>query len=390
VKFGIDLDFAKNYVSIRGVRINDISTGAPNFFDLLASSIVEIGANFQQAGEISNAEDLYQAVRQISPNHARVLYLLNGIAKMMGRKELTQALTSRLTDADISLDKSYQDNGLGYQVSDGSDLSGLVKPSIIFTEPKYPKVKALASEVLQLQEDSKFDIRALSSQLEVVEIVSATRLSEAEFWEKSALGTSLRGLGLGSKLEANIVFDNQRGLSELYNQSIYREGMDRILVFVHDDVWIDDLFFADRINHGLLHFDVIGVAGNSRRLPYQAGWGFMDEQLTPSESSDLRGAIAHGKEPFGEIASFGESPAECELLDGVILAARKSLLLEAQVVFDPVFKFHFYDIDFCRTARDKKLRIGTWPIHLTHQSEGAFKSAGWKEMYARYLEKWTS
>ena len=390
VPYGIALDIPNNWVSVNGERQTDGSTGSANLFNLLAESILDVGIEFQDAGDISNAEDLYQTVRQFSPMHARALHLLHGIAAFMGRGELTQALSSRLTDADRPLDNRVEEPGLRSQGDDGKDSSGTAHLPIVFAEPKYPKVKALASEVPQMLEDSSLDIRALHSHAEVVEIVSATRRSEVEFWEMSALGISLRSMGVGAKLQVNIAFNNQRGLSELYNESIHREGTDRILVFIHDDVWIDDLFFTDRINHGLLHFDVIGVAGNSRRQPHQAGWGFIDEELTPSESSELRGAIAHGNEPFGEVSAFGVSPAECELLDGVILAARKSRLLQAQVAFDPVFKFHFYDMDFCRTARDKKLRVGTWPIHLTHQSEGAFKSAGWKEMYARYLEKWTS
>jgi hypothetical protein len=34
------------------------------------------------------------------------------------------------------------------------------------------------------------------------------------------------------------------------------------------------------------------------------------------------------------------------------------------------------------------LRLGTWPICLTHQSEGAFNTPRWKEKYRAYLEKW--
>ncbi len=390
VRFGIELDFTNNFVSIKGVQIAGNSTGFSNFIELLTSTIIEVGVKFQQAGEISNAEDLYQAVRQINPNNTHALHLLGHLAKLMGRKDLGRTLAARLIDSENALRQKYEDAGSVFRVGHESGFSGSGGASFVFTEPKYPKIKALDIEELPAPKNPGLNIRAPGSQAWLVEIVSATRRSEVEFWENSALGISLRGMGAGARVVANIAFNNQLGLSELYNRSIQSANPDRILVFMHDDVWIDDLFFAERLNHGLANFDVIGVAGNSRRVPFQAGWGFMDEELTPSESSDLRGSIAHGKEPFGEIAAFGESPAECELLDGVILAARKSRLLEAQVAFDPIFKFHFYDIDFCRAAREKKLRVGTWPIHLTHQSEGAFKSAGWREMYARYLEKWTS
>jgi GT2 family glycosyltransferase len=81
-------------------------------------------------------------------------------------------------------------------------------------------------------------------------------------------------------------------------------------------------------------------------------------------------------------------PADCELLDGVFLAARKSALTAKGVLFDPRFDFHFYDMDFCRSARQRGLRLGTWPIGLTHQSGGAFGTEKWNDKYQAYLKKW--
>jgi hypothetical protein len=45
-------------------------------------------------------------------------------------------------------------------------------------------------------------------------------------------------------------------------------------------------------------------------------------------------------------------------------------------------------MDFCRAARVKGLRMGCWPIALTHQSEGGYGSPAWREAYQAYLEKW--
>jgi hypothetical protein len=75
-------------------------------------------------------------------------------------------------------------------------------------------------------------------------------------------------------------------------------------------------------------------------------------------------------------------------LDGVFLAARKSTLMEKNCLFDPRFDFNFYDMDFCRTARQKGLTLGTWPICLTHQSAGQFDSARWHKSLRLYLDKW--
>jgi GT2 family glycosyltransferase len=222
----------------------------------------------------------------------------------------------------------------------------------------------------------------------MIEIISATRLSEDDFWNKSALGISLRRLGYDSRLITRLTFMNRRGLPEIYNARISAEDSNDILVFIHDDVWIDDYFLADRVIEGLRTYDVIGVAGNRRKVRHQPAWAFLDTKFTWDESANLTGAVAHGKSPFGPISFFGAVPADCELLDGVFLAAKKAVLVENDVLFDPHFNFHFYDMDFCRSARQHGLRLGTWPICLTHQSGGAFGTRGWNEMYRAYIEKW--
>lgn len=223
----------------------------------------------------------------------------------------------------------------------------------------------------------------------MIEIVSATRLSEEEFWRGSALGVSLRRLASDGRLTPQVTFANGTGLPAIYNARITAQNPANILVFVHDDVWLDDYFLADRVVAGLESFDVIGIAGNRRRVSGQRAWHFVAAPGQPQDQASLSGAIAHGRNPFGRVSTFGPLPAECELLDGVFLAARLRSLLDRSVRFDPVFDFHFYDLDFCRSARRAGLRLGTWPVCMTHQSNGqAFESPAWMNAYAKYLKKW--
>jgi GT2 family glycosyltransferase len=224
----------------------------------------------------------------------------------------------------------------------------------------------------------------------MIEIISATRLSASDFAAKSALGQSLRRLGFESRVSASLAFANTTGLPHIFNARISADDSRDVLVFIHDDVWIDDHFLVDRVLEGLQHFDVIGVAGNRHRVPDQPAWAFVDRLFTWDVRANLSGAIAHGPNPSGAVSWFGPSAQDCELLDGVFLAARKSTLLAHGVAFDPRFDFHFYDMDFCRSARERNLRLGTWPICLTHQSEGAFGSAAWQQKYLAYLAKWGS
>ncbi len=226
----------------------------------------------------------------------------------------------------------------------------------------------------------------------MIEVISATRMAEEEFWSQSALGISLRRLNKDKRLVPRIAFSNRRGLPEIFNERILATEAHDFLVFVHDDVWIDDFFLADRVIEGLQAFDVIGVAGNLRRVSSQPAWAFVGRNAAGGfvwdERRYLSGAVAHGVRPFGSVSVFGSAPAQCELLDGVFLAVRRPRLLETGALFDPAFAFHFYDLDFCRTARMAGLRLGTWPIAVTHQSGGAFGSLDWSRQYHAYMKKW--
>lgn len=223
-------------------------------------------------------------------------------------------------------------------------------------------------------------------------LVAATRLAETAFWSQSALGLSLRRLQADDRLVPRIAFSNSRGLPLIYNAAIEDASASEWVLFVHDDVWFDDFFVVDHVHQGLQAFDVIGVAGNRRRQPRQPGWAFAsrapDGRFVWDDKAFLSGTVAHGRTPFGRLSRFGPSGVGCELLDGVFLAARRSRLLDTGVRFDPRFSFHFYDLDFCRSARRHGLSLGTWPVALTHQSGGAFGSAAWEAAWKLYLEKW--
>ena len=227
-----------------------------------------------------------------------------------------------------------------------------------------------------------------------LQINSATRFNEEEFWLQSALGLSLKKISaqlphkLNLSMRFNIAFSNKLGLASVFNQQIKATSDDAILVFMHDDVWIDDTDFISNIVAGLAQFDVIGVAGNRCRLPNQPAWAYIDHTLALDEQSNLSGRIAHGQFPDGTVTEYGTSSTECVLLDGVFLATTKQCLSQYDVQFDTQFNFHFYDLDFCRTATQRGLRLGTWPIKLTHQSTGSYGCTAWREAYQHYLNKW--
>jgi hypothetical protein len=214
----------------------------------------------------------------------------------------------------------------------------------------------------------------------IFEIVSATRQTEVEF-AKRPLGQSLARLH-NAEIVASIAYANTRGLPEVYNARIMDSTAD-VLVFVHDDVWITDNFLQLRIIEGLEKYDVVGVAGSKSLAPRQLLWWKADR-------SSWSGCVAHGAQPLGRVDWFGTF-GPCELMDGVLLAVRR----EHATMFDPQFDFHFYDLDFCRSARSMGLKLGTWPISITHAKPvgtvegdmGVFDES-WKRNAARYLAKW--
>jgi GT2 family glycosyltransferase len=219
----------------------------------------------------------------------------------------------------------------------------------------------------------------------MIEIVSATRLSEADF-STSPLGVSLRRIAADKRLVPRIAYGNSRGLAAVYNERIADSTQD-LLLFVHDDVWLEDFYFTDRLLEGLKQFDIVGLAGNTRLAPGHESWAHVPGTRR-LDLPHLRGAIAHGNAPLGKVGFFGPIIGECELLDGVFLAAHRRRLIETGVRFDERFAFHFYDLDFCRSARTQKLRLGTWPISVTHRSTGNSDSDAWRAGLTAYRAKW--
>lgn len=215
-----------------------------------------------------------------------------------------------------------------------------------------------------------------------VRIVCATRLSRGAF-AASWLAGSLGALSATfDRVDAAITFDNARGLSEVYNEAIDAAADGDVLVFVHDDVRLRDADLAERVCQALTDFDVVGVAGNTQRVSGQVSWVYVPESQRGADV--LSGAVVHP----GVTDLYGDAPREVKLLDGLLLAARAGTLRHAKVRFDPQFKFHFYDLDFCRACEEAGLRMGTWPLDVAHGSTGAYGSAEWREARDLYLAKW--
>ena len=220
-------------------------------------------------------------------------------------------------------------------------------------------------------------------------IVSASRYGEKDFFERSALGRSLSQAYSGFPVKSKIYFNNTKPMPTCYNDAISNTAnAEEIFVFVHDDVYIVDWFWIDIISSGFKKFDILGIAGNKRRLPMQTSWAFTDESWTWDHPSNLSGIVGHGRQFPCELSIFGPPDQECKLLDGVFLATKKATLEKSNMKFDETFDFHFYDLDFCRQAEERKLRMGTIPLSIIHESGGTFGSPEWRVNRDKYINKW--
>ena len=160
-------------------------------------------------------------------------------------------------------------------------------------------------------------------------------------------------------------------------------------MFVHDDVHICDFFWADKVRAAIEAFDIVGLAGNRRRVARQPGWAFIDTDFTWDKPAFLSGVVGHGRGfPCTRVSVYGPPGRACKLLDGVMLVADSRRLIDTGLRFDPQFAFHFYDMDFCRQAERRGLSMGTWPISIVHESGGAYGTPAWRAAYRRYLRKY--
>ena len=226
-----------------------------------------------------------------------------------------------------------------------------------------------------------------------IRVVTASRESEAEFHTTTALGRSFSLYR--SKLplvELRLFEKNARGLPLVYNQAI-SECIDdpAILLFVHDDLHLCDFYWVEQLYFALQRFDIIGLAGNKRRVPNQPGWAFDDTKLTWDVRKNLSGVVGHGKGfPPKTLSVYGPPLQEVKLLDGLLLACSSNTLRSSDLKFDEQFDFDFYDMDFCRQAEIKKLRMGTCKLSVVHESVGNSRTENWRAAYERYLRKWGS
>jgi Glycosyltransferase like family len=222
--------------------------------------------------------------------------------------------------------------------------------------------------------------RQRSSRSRKLLIVSCTR----GFKEETDLYRSLQRLGID---RFQFFENNTKGLSNCYNFILESKvGSDEIVVFAHDDVSIRDGFFQEKIDdafdkHG---YAIAGVAGTAG---YRIGPRLVDTPWFYQPQHLLSGWVEHhGKNGVPVLNNIGPTLRRCIVLDGLFLAV--DMRKAGHVRFDELFAFHFYDHDFCLSAHEAGLVLGTCNIYLAHKLNGSESSDDFRQAQNDFRAKW--
>lgn len=230
-------------------------------------------------------------------------------------------------------------------------------------------------------------------------LVTATKTKTFDEFLKRPIASSLGVLCdkryIDDTFDFEVVKDNKDGLPAVYNRYITDKNKDKIIVFAHDDIEIHDLNIVEKLNNS--PWDITGLAGGANfKLGDRNLWHICcaPETLTGSVSHHLcwqsNGKIEVDKTRQATTV-FGPWPQRCLVLDGLFLAVDIEKALEKEFQFDERHTFHHYDISSCLIANERKLKMGTYPIHCFHHGLGdSFMSPEWESSNKTFIKNWQS
>jgi len=177
-------------------------------------------------------------------------------------------------------------------------------------------------------------------------------------------------------------YDNKQGLSKVYNEE-FSKCTTPYVVFVHDDVFINDVNIENVIKRSLIEYDFAGVAGTASFV--------LDKQKTSawhimSQREHMVGEVRHQSNGRIWTTTFGPTNSRAVLFDGVLLALKTSSFQDTPP-FDENFKFHHYDLSFCMKAYKAGKRGVCMPLSITHASLGdSMNTPEWRDSDLKFKE----
>jgi GT2 family glycosyltransferase len=199
---------------------------------------------------------------------------------------------------------------------------------------------------------------------------------------KFAAVKTMYAAAMGDAAWEMIGIHDARSLAEGYNRAVQR-SRGQIVVFSHDDVEVISPDLPQRIAAHLANFDLIGVAGTDY---------LVDPRWQQAGPPHIFGQVAHpwhdGKIIVNIFGAHRPVIGNIQALDGLFMAARRSVV--SRFAFDAINfdGFHCYDVDFSMQVSRAGLRVGVVnDINLVHDSVGNY-DAVWRTFGERFARKW--
>lgn len=216
-------------------------------------------------------------------------------------------------------------------------------------------------------------------------VVSCTRQSKQDK-QRLLLYQSLAGLDCDVKM--SIHYENTQPLPIVYNSYINSKIAKKhdIILFVHDDVYIDDLKLKGKLYGAIKQFDIVGLAGCLYpRVQAPVLWHKM------ADRKHWRGIVNHPHDSDVNVirsTGFGPTPSRVAIIDGLFMAVNVKTAISTKWKFNESFSFHHYDIASCLDANQKYLKIGVVPINVIHQSPGLtnYMDKSFQDSQSKFLE----
>jgi hypothetical protein len=184
--------------------------------------------------------------------------------------------------------------------------------------------------------------------------------------------------------------NNEKPITVCYNEVIdrYREETEQpIILFIHDDVWLEDIMFPEKLQSYSVRYDIMGVAGATKVDMKNdiIAWHMINMDCK-------YGSVMHrtDKEYFMVDFSAGKkTPKQVLTIDGLFMAMTPSAYND--IKFDYQFMWDFYDLDLCIEAYNYTIKVGVVPIQVTHASVGGgITSYKYIEAQKLFKRKWST
>lgn len=223
--------------------------------------------------------------------------------------------------------------------------------------------------------------------MKTVTAIIATQAKTVEDFKSKPIWNSLESLTkLHSEKKFDFVIckDNKTGLSKIYNKFLKdKKYINNILLFVHDDVELEDLFLIEKLNNS--PYIVSGLAGCKQAdLSRMPAWHLM------SNKNQYVGEVTHSDGNNIWTSTYGLTKSRALIIDGLFIAIDTERAVEKQIEFDEDFEFHHYDLAFCLDCNKKKASVGVLPIRVIHHGLGdSMNTPEWVSSAEKFRAKYS-